>query len=168
MKQEGRRGGLSLQAWLGRQEARHKAPFTLICAPLLPTPTSTSTSPPLQTTRQLSQMYRSEWGSPGGKVQREEERSHSLLYLAALFLFPAPPPFARAPSLQPPPSLTGTFNRRPMLKTLFRSVSVCLLPPSPSVPLAQPLQDLHFAYSICWLLPWAMIPFTSENSAPFV
>lgn len=26
----------------------------------------------------------------------------------------------------------------------------------------------HFAYSICCLLPWAMIPFTSENSAPFI
>lgn len=28
------------------------------------------------------------------------------------------------------------------------------------------LSLLHFAYSICWLLPWAMIPFTPVNSLP--
>lgn len=63
--------------------------------------------------------------------------------------------------------LNWDFKRCLMLKTPPRSVFVCLPPSLPSVPLP-PSSGLHFAYSICWLLPWAMIPFTSENSAPFI
>lgn len=45
-----------------------------------------------------------------------------------------------------------TLKRRLVLKTLPRSVFVCLPPSLPSVPLP-PSSGFYFAYSICWLLP---------------
>lgn len=78
MKQEGRRGGLSLQAWLGkqqgRQEARHKAPFTLRC-PRPPTHVSSARCTVLSKDHL------------GGRWERETDFPTSITYNHVIIIF---------------------------------------------------------------------------------
>lgn len=155
MKQEGRRGGHSLQAWLGkqqgRQEARHKAPFTLRCAPpplLLYRLHISSARCTVLSKDHLGKRWRGE---------RERARFEDLLYLQSSL--PSTPvlsfAFAFLAEFICPRYSRGsseTLKRRLVLKTLPRSVFVCLPPSLPSVPLP-PSSGFYFAYSICWLLP---------------
>lgn len=146
MKQEGRRGGLSLQAWLGkqqgRQEARHKAPFTLRCR--LP-------PPPLLYRLRVSSARCTVLSKDhlGGRWRGRRRDFKTRSTYDRVFL----PPSRRLLRSPPTPSASiRDFKRCLMLKTLPRSVFVCLPPSLPSVPLP-PSSGFHFAYSICWLLP---------------
>lgn len=58
------------------------------------------------------------------------------------------------------PQLGGTTSEPDFKRKIRRDLSL-----SVSRLLCR-LSLLHFAYSICWLLPWAMIPFTPVNSLP--
>lgn len=170
MKQEGRRGGLSLQAWLGkqqgRQEARHKAPFTLRCPPPLLYRLHVSSA----RCTVLSKDHLGERWRGKREISRPPTYNHVfLLHLHCLLRLLSSLNSSASIQMRQmrQTRLNWDFKRCLMLKTPPRSVFVCLPPSLPSVPLP-PSSGLHFAYSICWLLPWAMIPFTSENSAPFI
>lgn len=139
--------GLSLQAWLGkqqgRQEARHKAPFTLRFFP-----------PPFLLYRLHVSSARCTVLSKDHLRGRCVGRKRDLFYLQSCLSSTLPLSFAFTLlidfiCLDPAAVHVG---RCLMLKTLPRSVFVCLPPSFPSVP-HPPSSGFHFAYSICWLLP---------------
>lgn len=136
MKQEGRRGGLSLQAWLGkqqgRQEARHKAPFTLRCPPLL------SLYRLHVSSARCTALSKDHLGGRWREILRPP-----LPTIMSFFVFCMRPSrrLHLTPSGRDSPE---TFWRRLIFKAPPRSVSVCLPPPLPSVPLT-PL----FRISLC-------------------
>lgn len=138
MKQEGQRGGLSLQAWLGkqqgRQEARHKAPFTLRCPP----PSLLSLYRLHVSSARCTALSKDHLGGRWREILRPP-----LPAIMSFFVFCAHP----SRRLHLPPSgrdSPETFWRRLIFKAPPRSVSVCLPPPLPSVPLT-PL----FRISLC-------------------
>lgn len=156
----------SLQVRLGKQrerrEARHKAPFTLRCTPFSRGPLSFSAWDP-------KEKYGVSTGCDLKKTHHALPKVTvavgNKIYYKTIFVAPSDcllhTPLSLTLSAWIGSRLIWARFQRKILSDLSLSVSclLCLLSLS---------HPLHFAYSICWLLPWAMIPFTPGNSAPFI